>query len=217
MDFIFYEIQKESTNCLNYYFLQFINILKIILTLQSETGVCIMKISFIFHKPVIDILYILTSLYEKVYIMKPNTCNIIHYEKYIVCKNFILNENKREIYNNYYNKLNDFSRKTEKTTDNCIKYIIKNDLPCYFINKIDDMNIIIGQQQLEGIIQIMNILKNKNKEIKLDFIKKTNIKKCIQWCEKYNIPCNKFIEKSNIFLRNTIEESEIENELEQEI
>jgi hypothetical protein len=32
-----------------------------------------------------------------------------------------------------------------------------------------------------------------------------NIQKCIHWCEKYNIPYNKFIEKSNIFLRDTVD------------
>jgi hypothetical protein len=31
-------------------------------------------------------------------------------------------------------------------------------------------------------------------------IKKTNIQKSVAWCEKYKIPCNKFSEKTNIFL-----------------
>ncbi|MCX8482441.1 MAG: hypothetical protein ORN50_02585, partial [Crocinitomicaceae bacterium] len=34
----------------------------------------------------------------------------------------------------------------------------------------------------------------------IDSLKKANIQKCIQWCEKYKIPCNKFTEKINIFL-----------------
>jgi len=55
---------------------------------------------------------------------------------------------------------------------------------------------------------LVNIIKNKNRDTKLDNIKKINIQKCIQWCEKFNIPHNKFIEKSNIFLR--ISEPEVE-------
>ena len=35
--------------------------------------------------------------------------------------------------------------------------IIDQDIPYYFINKIDDMNNIIGQQQLESITQLINI------------------------------------------------------------
>ena len=61
-------------------------------------------------------------------------------------------------------------------------------MPCYFLNKIDDINIIIGQQQLEAINQIINIFKNKNKEDKIEIIKKTNIQKSVIWCEKFKIP-----------------------------
>ena len=70
----------------------------------------------------------------------------------------------------------------------------------YFINKIEESNIIIGHQQLEFIDQIINIVKNKNKDDKIETIKRQNIQKCIQWCEKYKIPHNKFLDKTNIFL-----------------
>ena len=66
--------------------------------------------------------------------------------------------------------------------------------------KMDDMNIIIGQQQLESLDMVINILKNKNKEDKIETIKKSNIQKSVVWCEKYKIPCNRFSEKINIFL-----------------
>ena len=62
------------------------------------------------------------------------------------------------------------------------------------------MNIIIGQQQLESLDMVINILKNKNKEDKIETIKKSNIQKSVIWCEKYKIPCNRFSEKINIFL-----------------
>ena len=47
---------------------------------------------------------------------------------------------------------------------------------------------------------IINILKNKNREDKIETIKKSNIQKSVAWCEKYKIPCNRFSEKTNIFL-----------------
>ena len=81
-----------------------------------------------------------------------------------------------------------------------ISSLIKNNLPYYFLNKIEDLNIIIGHQQLEYIDQFINIIKNKNKTDKLEMYKKNNIQKCIQWCEKYKIPCNKLLNKTNIFL-----------------
>ena len=64
----------------------------------------------------------------------------------------------------------------------------------------DDLNIIIGHQQLEALNQIINIFTNKNKEEKIESIKKLNIQKSVIWCEKYKIPCNKFSEKINMFL-----------------
>jgi hypothetical protein len=85
-------------------------------------------------------------------------------------------------------------------TDLNIQSIIDQEIPYHFINKIDDINIINGQQQLESIIQIINILKNKNKEEKFEYIKKTNIQKSVNWCEKFKIPCNKFSDRINIFL-----------------
>ena len=43
---------------------------------------------------------------------------------------------------------------------------------------------------------------------KMDNIKKNNIQKCIQWCEKYNIHHHKITDKVNIFLQPAIEISE---------
>jgi hypothetical protein len=45
---------------------------------------------------------------------------------------------------------------------------------------------------------IINIFKN-NKFEKIENMKRTNINKCIQWCEKYKIPYNNCIELTNIF------------------
>ena len=120
------------------------------------------------------------------------------YEKFIVCKNFILNQNTRQIYFSYIVKLIEF-KKFYSINEN-IKHIIDKDIPYFYINKIDDINNIIGQQQLETIDQAINIYKNKNKDDKLESLKKINIQKCVNWCEKMKIPFNKITEKPNIFL-----------------
>jgi hypothetical protein len=81
-----------------------------------------------------------------------------------------------------------------------VSSLIKDEIPYYFINKIEESNIIVGQQHLESLDQIVGILKNKNREDKIETLKKNNLQKCIHWCEKYKIPYNKFSEKVNIFL-----------------
>ena len=212
-DFIFYEIKNTEFENLNCYTLNIIQVLMILLKYQSNNGACLIKINNIFYKPIIDILYILSSIYEKVYIIKPSTSNIMSFDKYIVCKNFILNENKKEVYKNYYFKLAQIINTYLENNNNNISSIIDCEIPLYFINKIDDTNIIIGQQQLESIDQVINILKNKNKEDKIENIKKSNIQKSVTWCEKFKIPHNKFSEKVNIFLPLKIESNEkVENE-----
>jgi hypothetical protein len=193
-DFIFCE---AKTGDLQEYIISLIKIVLIILRNQEKEGICIIKISHIFHKPVLDILYILASLYDKIYVLKTNSSNITSFDKFIVCKNFIVSEKKfKQLRFNYF-KLIIFLKKLENKN---IMSIIDYDMPYYFTMKINDINIIIGQQQLETLDTVMNILKNKNKDDKIETIKKINIQKSIGWCEKYKIPFNKFTEKTNIFL-----------------
>jgi hypothetical protein len=194
MDFIFYEAETED---IYNYFISLVQAVIAILRNQKHNGISIIKIGNVFHKPVVDILYYLCSLYDKVYISKPNTNNITSFERYIVCKSFIYNEQSLQYLKLNYLKLLIFIKKLE---DKHIKSILDFDIPYYFKNKIDDLNIIIGQQQLEALNQIITIYKNKNKSDKIEIIKKNNIQKSVSWCEKYKIPCNKFAEKINMFL-----------------
>ena len=78
-----------------------------------------------------------------------------------------------------------------------INQIISYNIPYYFKAKVNDINIIIGKNQLDALDQIISIYKNKNKEEKIDNLKKLNIQKAVTWCEKFKIPCNKFAEKTN--------------------
>lgn len=201
--FLFLETRTEQ---LNNYIISFVEILMIILRNQITRGSCLIKISDTFHKPIVDILYLLSSLYEKTYILKPNTSNITTFEKYIFCKNFIhKKEENMNLKNNYFILLLFLKQIRQMQQDISfenitVESIVDYDIPYNFIMKLNDMNISIGQQQLEALDLIINILKKKNKEEKIETMQKSNIQKCILWCEKYKIPCNKFSEKTNIFL-----------------
>jgi hypothetical protein len=192
-DYIFYECNKSN------YFITLIISLIILLKNQKYNGICIIKIHHIFHKQVLDVLYFLTCLYDKVYIVKPNTSNITTFDKYIVCKNFKYNNSNNSYLRLNYYRLLIFLKKFNPS-NNYISEILDVQIPYYFKTKIDDLNIIIGHQQLEALNQIINIFTNKNKEEKIESIKKLNIQKSVMWCEKYKIPCNKFSDKINMFL-----------------
>jgi len=196
-NFIFFESpikNYENYGNVNKYVEGLLYICCVILNCQALGGTCIIKVNDLCHKPIIDILFILAGLYDKVYVIKPNVLNIFTSERFIVCKNFInIKENKKcmifkEVFKNF------------EVDGEHLLSVLPYELPYYFLNKIEESNIIIGQQQLYIMDQMLSVIKNKNVDDKLETIKKINIQKSIQWCEKYKIPYNKFLDKINIFL-----------------
>lgn len=206
-DFLFFEAKTDN---LDNYIISMIQICMVILMNQESNGCCIIKISQTFDKPIIDLLYFLSSLYDKTIILKPNTSNVTTFDKYIICKNFQTNENKiNQQKLNYYR----FFIFLKKNGNKQILSFLDYEIPYYFLTKIDDMNIIMGQQQIESLDMIINIIKNKNRDDKIETIKKTSIQKSVSWCEKYKIPHNKFSDKTNIFLpiNKEINQNDIDN------
>lgn len=193
-DFIFYE---TKTDTLKTYVYNFIRIILFILHYQNEGGTTIIKISETFEKPILELIYVLTTIFDKIYIIKPNSSNIITFEKYVVCKGFRSNNIHKQYSQELFKILDEINNQNSEQISSIMN---NNHLPYYFINKIDDLNIIIGQQQLEIFNLWISTLKNKNRDDKIEFIKKTNIQRCIHWCERLKIPCNKFPERLNMFL-----------------
>ena len=162
------------------------------IALQKKGGIFILKIFDVFMAATIDLLYILSTLYEKVYIVKPHTSRTANSERYIICKNFQL-ENTYDI----LQQLSTLFPAINSSTS--IQRFLNIPIPYIYINKLEDINAILGQQQLENILGTLYLLDN-NKSDKLDTIKKSNIQKCIQWCIKYKLPYNKNIQQLNMFL-----------------
>jgi len=160
--------------------------------MQKKNGHFILKIFDIFSKTTVDIIYLLSSLYSNVYIVKPHTSRLANSEKYIVCKNF----------NGLSNKLlqSIFTQFSKINSVSSISTIFDFDLDLYFINKIEEYNAIFGQQQIENISGTLNLINCKNKNDKIESLKKNNINKCIHWCEKNNISYNKCNSSTNIFM-----------------
>lgn len=167
-DFLYYELNDDDyknenyITCMTY-------ILCHLICYQSNNGVAIIKFDNIYCKPILDILYILNGIYDKIYIIKPSTTNVINNERYVICKKFIYNLNKTRQYYLYFLALN-VALKTKKKIISLSNEDVS--LPLLFVNKIEESNIIIGHQQLEYMDQLINLYKNKNKEEKIDLLKK---------------------------------------------
>ena len=164
------------------------------IAMQKKGGCFIIKIFDIFTQVTIDLLYLLSSVYEKCYIIKPYTSRYANAEKYVVCKRFKLDDT--------YELIKKFSEFFETiNSETSISRFLNIKLPYLYINKIEDINAILGQQQLENILATLHLLDN-NKPEKLDTIKKNNIQKCIQWCVKNRMPYHKNINQLNMFSTN---------------
>ena len=152
-----------------------------------------------FLKPTIEIIYILSCFYNNVYITKPKTSRYANSEKYIVCTDFLY-DNTNKITNKFYNILKVLNNIDYNKHEICGFFNLPIQL--YFTTQIEEINAIIIQQQVENILNTIKLINNynKNKNEKIDNIKMQNIQKCINWCINNNIPYNKYISSSNIFL-----------------
>lgn len=170
-------------------------------TMQKKGGSFILKIFDSFMQHTIDLLYILSSFYEKVYIVKPNTSRYANSERYIVCKDFIFSSCEK-FYPFIYKAF-----KKMISSDLYVHRFINIPLSYCFVIKLEEYNAIIGQQQIENIHYTISLIENKHKQEKIDCLIRTNVQKCIHWCTKYNIPYQQIITNNNIFINQTFIES----------
>jgi len=182
------DFNKQETLATNLLFAQ----VSFAIAMQKKNGHFILKIFDIFTKTTSDIIYLLSTLYKQVFIVKPNTSRLANSEKYIVCKYF------KEPNSSLINKI--ISEYPKLQSKPLISSIFNFNLDYFYINKIEEYNAIFGQQQIENISCTLNLIGCKNKNEKLETFKKNNIQKCIQWCERNNIPYNKSVPNTNIFL-----------------
>tara|TARA_Y100000389_G_C17470680_1_gene530379 strand:- start:3163 stop:4470 length:1308 start_codon:yes stop_codon:yes gene_type:complete len=154
------------------------------LIMQKYKGSFILKVFDCFSLHTIDLCALLCSCYDKVYITKPQTSRYANSEKYIVCKNFQL-KNTENIYRHLRKQ---FKVLLENSEQNSVKRYLSYHHSCLYMNKMEECNAIFGQQQIENIHYTLNQISNPSED--LNVIVKSNVQKCIQWCNKYNVLTN---------------------------
>jgi 23S rRNA U2552 (ribose-2'-O)-methylase RlmE/FtsJ len=170
------------------------------LCLNKRQGHFILKIFDCFMAHTLDILYILSSFYEKVYIMKPNTSRYANSERYIVCIGFL--------YDNisvFYPYLAEaFKKMCMKDTlpGRFLAPISSNDtgIHHFFIKKIEEYNAIFGQKQIHNIIFTLSLIENKTKQEKIESLLLMNIQKSMDWCSRFQVPFHSLNTPTNLFL-----------------
>ena len=135
------------------------------LCLQKTGGCFVLKVFDIFMQHTVDIIALLSSMYEKVYITKPNTSRSANSEKYIVCKGFLPTSS----YKFYPYLLQSFRTMLAIPLEEddvslhknaYIERIFRTDVPIhhYFVNRIEECNIVLGQSQIENIYVTLSFI-----------------------------------------------------------
>ena len=178
------------------------------LAMQKKGGSFILKIFDIFHKPTVDILYLLSYYYSDVSVIKPYTSRIANSEKYVICQGFKLDDSSiliDQICRVFTSCLHEMVGTDATTTAAPVQIasLLERRHDLYYLNKIEEMNAILSFQQIENISSTLSIITSYKNAEKIEQYKKQNIQKCINWCERYNIPYFKQtvgIPGGNIFL-----------------
>lgn len=149
------------------------------LSIQRTQGTLILKVFNFFSKVKQETLYMLSMLYDNVYIYKPTIISQISSEKYIICKSLKQINNLDTISNIIFNKIVNSSLQ--------VTQLINFNINKFYLNMLIEANSILGQQQLENMNSIIIFIEQINQNNKLDIIKTQNNIKCINWCKIHGV------------------------------
>jgi 23S rRNA U2552 (ribose-2'-O)-methylase RlmE/FtsJ len=173
-----FNAQEESS--LNLVFCEIIYAI----VLQKKGGSFVLKVFDCFSNVMVELLYLLCYLYDEVSIMKPCTSRSANSEKYIVCKRFRMVNNMDRIISKLVSNF-------DKINDHQIMNVLNIEVSDFFKNKLEELNYLFGQQQIENISHTLNLINDNINDEKVERIKHQNISKCIKWCRKYKLDINK--------------------------
>jgi hypothetical protein len=130
------------------------------------------------HYTIYEMIYLLSTLFEKVIISKPYISNILHSDKYIICKTYRNNMNSYVLCE-YINRIKEIH--SNKAKSHTIPRYFQTDIPLIYRSKIDESNVIIGQQQLENMGNIIHLCFFPDKKERIEFYEKRTKAKSEMW------------------------------------
>jgi len=160
--------------------------------LQKQGGTFILKMFDMFSLLSVQILYLLSIMYERVFIVKPNTSRYANSERYIVAQDFRSVDGRKEW-------TIQFLESYEKVQTHNLCSIFTNEIPCIYLTRLEECNAALGQQQMDTISTTLTLIRNPRQE-KIEKMRASNIQKCVLWCQKNKVPYNRDVRQLNMFL-----------------
>ena len=161
------------------------------IAVQRMGGSFVLKVFDTFTQATMDALFLLSSVYETVRLLKPQTSRQGNSEKYVVCSGFRLKHREALVH-----ALGDCLVAIQ--AGGRIQRLIAHPLPYYFTSRVEEINAVLGQQQIENITATL-LLMDSCRADRLEGLRKSNVQKCISWCQRHHLPYNRVIQATNIF------------------
>ena len=162
---------------------------ELVITISNQKlgGHSVIKIFDMYTKLTVKLIYLITVLYEEVYIYKPLTSRPANSEKYIIAKNF------KGIDETYLKTLYGIVRLWSSIESNnlYITDLFSEDIPDSFKTVLENYNKQFIEKQLFSIRCTLDLIDNKPSVKKYNSIVKTQVSNAISWCNDYNIEINK--------------------------
>ena len=157
------------------------------LVLQKPGGHFVLKMFDSFFQATVDILYLLSAFYEEVHVVKLRTSRVGNSEKYVVCKRF-RNQSKQTPFLPFIRTA--FLKCIESNPDHYCARVLNTELSRVFLIKLEEINAVFGQQQIENIHFTLSLIDKSGKHERVEKIIAQNVQKCIQWCIEHGIYYN---------------------------
>jgi hypothetical protein len=200
-DFMYLELQETEYSSVSGYCFGMVRMLLHIVQSQSHDGTAVIRIHDILVRPVVESMFVLSGLYERVYVTKPSVSNVFSRERFIICNQFTRVAHNTDLLRVYADTISRILAVQSEKTNQFMHSFLRGSVPYFFVNRIEDVNMVMGYQLVELMEQLATVYRHKNRDEKLETMRRTNIHKSAQWCEKHKVPFsnNRFKERPNIF------------------
>ena len=151
--------------------------------MQKRKGTLVLKMGDCFSQLSLDTIFLLSSLFEKSYFMKPTVSFLTSSTRYFICRDFRFDK----LQNGLRTGLQTLYAQINQTIEPRYLFrILKINIPSMFTNKLEEINSILGQPRLEYIHQCLN-QHELYPEKPLHTIP-NDIRKCVDWCMRFKVP-----------------------------
>ena len=164
-----------------------------------KNGCFIVKVFDLFSITMLQLLYILYSNFERVYIYKPETSRPANSEKYVVCM-YYKDECSDKLKEKFLHMIKEWNEL--KVEENDIRSVMFSDIKVDngFIQLLNDYNKKYIDNQIFFLQNTIELAQKKPSKEEYNKIIQNQVGKATNWCKKYNVEIN----KDSIYLKKNV-------------